>query len=140
MRNGFDRAICEWGAGVAIAWSPIACHLLVASISNKTSTTESWAVDLVIVALTTAGLSVVTLLTRIARGEVAPSKLPPLCIVMSALNLLAFLLAGVLYGEVMTHPELASTVLPAGLLIITTAMSLYFEVLMVAAMTSSGDS
>lgn len=139
MAKGLDRAIYEWGAGVAIAWSPIACHILVASVSHKPGTMESWAIDLVLVALTTAGLSVVTLLTRVARGVVSLDKLPPHCIVISALNLVAFLLAGVVYGEVMTHPELASIAYPVGLLVATTAMSLYFEILVIAAMTQIGD-
>lgn len=135
MSKCLDRAIYEWGAGVAIAWSPIACHLLVASVSDKTATTESWAIDLVLVALTTAGLSVVTLLSRVARGVIALDRLPPHCIVVSALNLVAFLLAGVVYGEVMTHPELAGIIFPVSLLVGTTAMSLYFETLVIAAMS-----
>lgn len=135
MAKGLDRAIYEWGAGVAIAWSPIACHLLVSSVSSKTSTMESWAIDLILVALTTAGLSVVTLLTRVARGVIALDRLPPHCIVVSALNLVAFLLAGVIYGEVMTHPEFAGIMFPVALLVGTTAMSLYFETLVIAAIS-----
>jgi len=137
MNKKVDRTIYEWAAGAAIAWSPLACHLLVSTVSGNKSSLESWAIDFVLVTLTTAGLSIVTLLIRIMRGNLAFDKLPPFCLVISALNLLAFLLAGVLYGEVMTHPEFAGIVLPVGLLVGTTGMSLYFETLLIAAMAET---
>lgn len=125
------RSICEWIANVAIAWTPIACHLLIALVSNKDLKSEPWALDFILVALTTGGLSVVTLLKRIARGEVDVNSLPPHCIIISALNLVAFVFAGAVYGVIMAKSETASIAVPVCLLAATTAMSLYYEMLVI---------
>jgi hypothetical protein len=134
MHDRLDRAIYEWAAGVSIAWSPIGCHLLVAFASGLKTPVEAWAIDLVLVALTTAGLSVVALLSRAARGTVVLERIPAYCFIFFALNLIGFLFAGVLYGEVMTHPATASVKVPMCLLISVTAFSLYFEIIVVVAM------
>jgi hypothetical protein len=134
MHDRLDRAIYEWIAGVSIAWSPIACHLLIATASGRATPPNAWAIDLLLVALTTAGLSVVTLLTRAARGIVVLERIPAYCFIFFALNLIGFLFAGVLYGEVMTHPEIASVKVPAALLVSVTGFSLFFEIVVVLAM------
>lgn len=134
MHDRLDRAIYEWVAGAAIAWSPIACHLLVASVSERPTPIDSWAIDLVLVALTTAGLSVVTLLARVTRGAVVLERIPAHCFVIVAANLIGFVGAGIIYGEAMTHPQTASITLPVALLVGVTGCALYFEIVVVMAM------
>jgi hypothetical protein len=138
MHDRLDRAIYEWGAGAAIAWSPIACHLLVASVSDRPTPTDSWAIDLVLVALTTAGLSVVTLLARLTRGAIVLERIPAHCFIVVAINLMAFLASGIVYGAAMTHPQNASITLPVALLVCVTGLALYFEVVVVMAMAETG--
>lgn len=133
MKTCLARSMCEWLAGLLIAWAPIACHMLVAGLTDEREQAGAWAIDLILVALTTSGLTVVTLITRVAKGVVLIDRIPAHCFVVLACNLLGFLFSGVLYGEVMTHPSSAGGQLAALLLLGVTAASLYFEIVLVVA-------
>lgn len=131
MHPKLSSTIFEWSAGLLIGLIPILCHFLLSMAGGATHEWQgAWTVDVLFVAITTSGLSVVTLFTRLAKGAVTSRQLKPHSMFFLALNMVAFLLSGVFFGEVSTGtaPAVGWTVAMA-FLIFATASSLYFEIL-----------
>jgi hypothetical protein len=131
MHPKLAYAIVEWSAGLLIGLIPLLSHLLV-NLSGDASSDGpgSWTIDVLLVAIMTSGLSAVTLFTRLARGTVSYSHIKPHSMFLMATNMIAFLLSGVLFGQVSSHGARDfGLTMPAVFLILAMASSLYFEIL-----------
>ena len=123
--------VFDWSAGLLIGLIPLLSHALVHFAGrNGSDRPEAWIVDLLFVAITTSGLSAVTLFGRLIKGSVAVSHLKPHSLTLMALNMVAFLLSGVLFGQVSSGAAAGLGLgLPVAFLVMATASSLYFEIL-----------
>ena len=131
MNTKTSIALFEWSAGLLIGVIPLLCHSLVTFAGgSNTEASDAWTVDLLFVAITTSGLCAISLFTRLAKGAITTDHLKPHSMFLMALNMVAFLLSGVLFGQVSSgvmHGK--GLALPIVFLVLATASSLYFEIL-----------
>ncbi len=97
MYSTLVYALIECSATLLVTVVPILCHSVKGWIGNEPQ--GSWAVEVLMVAIATSGLSTVTLVARLAKGEMSQAGLRPWGVLLLALSLVAFLMSGVLYGQ-----------------------------------------
>jgi hypothetical protein len=131
-------ALYGWAAGLLVSLTPILCHLTI-SAGSGAGHGANWTVDLLFVAITTSGLSMVNLVTRLAGGILRPEDIQPHGSFLVILNAVTFLLAGVLFGWVSTQPASPhGLLLPLLFLVFAVVGSLYFEISQNRALEAAG--
>jgi hypothetical protein len=126
MKPEVRTALIEWFCGLMVGFTPLLAHALLHQIADKTTNwTDNWAADILIVGITTSGLSAVTIFLRSIRGALVLNGSSGVLITFTLL----FFFSGMTYGVVAIGHAKDVTILPAiALLVGSTIVSLVFEI------------
>lgn len=129
MTPAVRGALVEWLSGLIVGLIPLFAHGLCYGILDTPAAAGDWSIDLVFIAITTSGLSVVGVFARLIKGTASLSGRTHLIIIM-ALTVLIVISAAVVYGGVASghaHNPLTYTI---WILISSIVASMYFELAM----------
>lgn len=141
MKPQVRSAVFEWVAGIAIGAAPLLAHgLLHGFVDPVKGWEDSWTNDLLLFAITNSGLSAVSVFTRLSKGLLRNANLDASAIVMTALTLLLFLFAGMLYGISASGMARGASIWLSVLIALgSTVVSLYFEMTMASRMAAASE-
>lgn len=138
MKPEVTAAVCEWLSGLIIGFTPLLAHAMLHAFADPAHQwDDTWAGDILFVSITNSGLSVVTVFTRLAKGILQLNQLGAHSFIMMALSMVIFLFAGMFYGLVASGHAREMTIFPSvAILVGSTFVSLYFEMILAARMPS----
>lgn len=129
MTQETKTALCEWISGLIVGLMPLFAHALLHFCAKADPHwDDNWTLDVLFIAISTSGLSAVTIFSRAIKGTFQFSSInAPLGIFM-ALTIALFFAAGILYGASASGQGVPVTA-AASYVLLTASMicSVYFE-------------
>jgi len=126
-------AVFEWLPSLMIGMISLLWHLI-ALWTGQLTTPAVWATDALLVAITTSGLTTLTVFTRLAKGTIQVQHLSPHSFVVMGLVTVSFVLSAMMFGQVasgqVSHMPLTPPLASLGF---ASVSSLYFEILLAVA-------
>ena len=131
-------AFFEWAAGLLIGIIPLLWHVMALWTGHATPM-DAWATDTLLVAITTSGLTTLTVFTRFAKGAIQSQHLGPHSYFVMAVATVSFVLSAMLFGQVTTGGAVRMPLgPPLAFLLSSCCSSLYFEILLAIAQSRGG--
>lgn len=126
MSPAVKEAFCDWLASLLIGLTPLIAHaLLHAFVEPSVAWEDNWSADILFVAITNSGVSVVTVFGRILKPDRIP--LSSTARVLMAVTAVLFLCSGILYGAVASGHSKNTIYISIAFLIGSGLTSMYFE-------------
>ena len=128
MEPEVKDAVSEWSASFIVGCIPLAAHTIYALLGEPGSSKSTWSIEILFIAITISGLSVVTTFIRIIKGTGSLSGRRGAYVLM-ALTVLVLLAAAIVYGIAVSSPDERPKFIYAGLalLVFSATISMYFE-------------
>ena len=126
MSSVVKDAFADWLSNLLIGMTPLIAHALLHTFVDPASAWEdNWSGDILFVAITTSGISVVTVFGRLLKTDSAP--LGAMARVLMAITAVLFLCSGMLYGTVASGHSKNTIAISIAFLLGSALVSLYFE-------------
>lgn len=129
MTRAVRDAVFEWFAGLLIGFLPLFGHLSMGFIlDDKAADAGNWSVDILFVAITTSGTSIVSVVMRVMKGSLPKECLSTGIGVLLTMSVIMLMLSGAVYGAVASgHANSYSLFLAFVFLVGSAISSLYVE-------------